>query len=109
MSWALPDSVSAPKPVVPPGEEGCGLWWGGWGAEGGRPWCGAGALPAQTGLAEPRALSDGTAQAHGSFQAWLFLNALFSGSKQTAMATARRSAKETDAGRETSNARGLWK
>lgn len=105
MSRALPDSVSAPK--------ACGLaaWgrrrlWPVWGKEGewGRPWCGEGALPAQTGLAGPWALSDGTAQAHGSFQAWLFLNALFTGSKQTAMETARRSAKETDAGRETSNA-----
>lgn len=38
----------------------------------------------------------------------LFSSSLFRGSKQTAVETARRSPRETDSGRETSDVGGLW-
>ena len=59
-----------------------------------------------------RDLSDGSligaAQTHGSFQTRLFLNTLFTGSEQTLVETARRSLREVDSGRETSNIGALW-
>ena len=59
-----------------------------------------------------RDLSDGnlmgTTQTHGGFQTRLFLNTLFTGSKQTLVETARRSPREVDSGRETSNIAALW-
>ena len=59
-----------------------------------------------------RDLSDGSligaAQTHGSFQTRLFLNTLFTGSEQTLVETARRSPREVDSGRETSNIGALW-